>query len=128
MISDWKVKVILTLFFIVWMGLIFSMIVFTPSMLTTDNTPKGAFNKHIQAFADRDWELTHSYLASDCEITVEDVKRSRESQPTVDPEDWQVDKEFIEDDEALLWFEGRGLQYMVKEDGDWKISCTGEVQ
>lgn len=91
-------------------------------------SPEGAFNNHIQAFTDRDWELTHSYLASDCDITVKDIERTWEFQPAIDPDEWPVDKEFVEDDEALLWFEGRGLQYMVKEDGDWKVSCTGEIQ
>ena len=127
MINERPTQIVLVVFFLAMIVLVGSMFVFNPSIFTTDNTPKGVFNNHIQALADQEWELAHSYLADDCEITLEEVERTFEFQ-SINTDDWRVDKEFIEDDEALLWFDGRGLQYMLKEDGDWKISCGGDFE
>jgi hypothetical protein len=87
-----------------------------------DNAGPGqAFETHIQALVDGEWELAHSYLSDDCDISVAEARNIQ-----VNPSDWRVDKVFLEDDEALLYFGGSGrTQYMLIEDGGWKISCEG---
>jgi hypothetical protein len=88
-------------------------------------TAGGAFNKHIQALTDEDWELAQSYLHADCQITVQDVEDTFSEGGIENPERWADFRVFSHgDDEAFLWFEETGgIQYMTKQDGQWVINC-----
>jgi hypothetical protein len=86
--------------------------------------PQVVFESHMQAVADEDWAYAHLFLADDCLVTADDLKRLWAERDYV-PNEWRVDKAFIEDDEALLWLPVHDLQYMYKVDGDWKVSCEG---
>ena len=89
--------------------------------------PQQAFESHIQAIADGEWELAHSYFAEGCSVAPWEIERAFGG--GLDLGDWGVDKMFLGDDEALLWFSRTGgIQYMVVEGGDWKISCEGEIR
>ena len=89
--------------------------------------PQQAFEAHIQATADGEWGLAHSYFAEGCNVAPWEIERAFGD--GLDPGDWGVDKVFLGDDEALLWFSRTGgIQYMVVEGGDWKISCKGEIR
>jgi hypothetical protein len=90
-------------------------------------SPQQVWEDHIRALSDGEWELAHSLLSVNCPFTVADVKDTWESE-TIDPARWKVDKTFIGEDSALLWFKpSDSLRLMIREDGDWKISCTGDI-
>jgi hypothetical protein len=87
-------------------------------------SPSDTFTTHIQSLEDGDYQAAYDRLASDCEITEEEVTTAFTEQP-IDPRDWDIRKEFMGDDEALLYFYGleNVVQRLVKEEGDWLLSC-----
>ena len=89
--------------------------------------PQADFEAHIQALADGEWELAHSYFAEGCSVAPWEIERAFKD--GLDPDNWRVDKVFLEEDEALLWFARTGgVQYMVVEEGEWRISCDEEIR
>lgn len=88
-------------------------------------TAGGAFNKHIQALVDEDWELAHSYLHGNCGVTANDLEDTFSQAGSIDPNRW---KEFLifkaGDNEAFVYFWAtEGLQYMTRHDGQWLVNC-----
>lgn len=94
-------------------------------MSNTGENPGEEFTTHIQALADEDWELAHSYLHANCGVTVADIENTFSRDGAIDSAKWAEYRIFLHgDDEAFIWFpETAGLQYMVRENGTWLISC-----
>lgn len=96
----------------------------TQVLRTEPQSPSETFTAQVQALADEDYQTAHDLLASDCEITKDEVEVAFTEQP-IDSRDWGIRKAFMGDDEALLYFYGpeNVVQRLIKEDGDWLLSC-----
>ena len=88
---------------------------------TSSLGPQEAFEANIQALLDEEWELAYSYLAPNCNISIEQI---RQTAITFDYRVWTVGKVFLADGEAMLYLDKRnGFQHMIETEDGWKITC-----